>query len=451
MKQRLHFCAGFLCIVLLILAACTPAGKTPEPVTLNILYTGNVNGELERCGCAEKQLGGVARRKTIIDRLREEPALLVDAGDLLFGSFVDRAGSRGFYRSKSGAMIASMNRMGYDAVTPGDYDFAEGKEFLLERIAEASFPVVCANLVGPDGRPVVAPYRVVTKGKLRVALVGFLDSHVVTDRYREALGPLQIEDPFESARRLLPEIEKQSDVIVALIHFNIVDVTKFLTAHPAIGVAIQGHVTGDGQPVQVARSLVVAGGVLGKEIGHLRVTLDGQRRITGYNGSLIPILEETVQHPDVREVVARFNQTVETERFSDAVRFYEDEGSGEVYAGADVCAPCHPSNHQGWLQTPHAFAMPTLFDGGYGHNPECVICHVVGYREPNGYVSAEKTPHLQNVQCESCHGSAEKHLRGEPMKSGVPEEVCIECHDDVHSPTFDYPVFLQRATPCLIR
>ncbi len=451
MKKPRHVGTAFLCTLLVILSACTPAGRTPEPVTLNILYTGNVNGELERCGCAEKQLGGVARRKTIIDKLREEPALLVDAGDLLFGSFVDRAGSPAFYRSKSAAMIASMSHMGYDAVTPGDYDFAEGDAFLRERIAEAAFPVVCANLIGPDGHPVVEPYRVVTKGELRVALVGFLDSHVVTERYRQALGALQIEDPFASARRWLPEIEKQSDVIVALIHFNIVDVAKFLTTYPVIGIAVQGHVTGDGQPVRVAQSLVVAGGVLGKEVGQLRVTFDGQRRITGYTGSLIPIVEETVSDPEVRAVVARFNETVEAEKFSDTVRFYEDGDRGESYGGAQACAPCHSSNYQRWLQTPHAFAMQTLIDGGYAYNPECVICHVVGYREPKGYVSAEKTPHLQNVQCESCHGSAAKHLQGEPMKSGVPEEVCITCHDDVHSPGFDYSLFLPQATPCLIR
>ena len=153
---------------------CSPRDPVEPGTTVDILYTGNVNGELQRCGCSDKQLGGVARRKTVIEQVRTEHSLLLDAGDIFFGSFQELVGSTPFYRDKSSTMIRAMNLMAYDGVMIGDYDFAEGKDFLLENAVQADFPFICANLLGPDGKPVFAPYRIVNRSGVRIGIVGFL-------------------------------------------------------------------------------------------------------------------------------------------------------------------------------------------------------------------------------------------------------------------------------------
>lgn len=75
-------------IVLLMLAGVTgySGGVLADRVTL--VYSGNIDGELEPCGCSpEGDLGGVRRTVTMLDRLRmEEPKLfIVSAGGLMSG------------------------------------------------------------------------------------------------------------------------------------------------------------------------------------------------------------------------------------------------------------------------------------------------------------------------------------------------------------------------------
>jgi hypothetical protein len=41
--------------------------------------------------------------------------------------------------------------------------------------------------------------------------------------------------------------------------------------------------------------------------------------------------------------------------------------------------------------------------------PECIPCHVVGFRQAGGFQTDLRTPHLVNVQCENCHGMGTEH------------------------------------------
>jgi mono/diheme cytochrome c family protein len=79
---------------------------------------------------------------------------------------------------------------------------------------------------------------------------------------------------------------------------------------------------------------------------------------------------------------------------------------------------CHQAEFAVWAKSKHAQAYDALaliasrptgrqFDG------ECIICHTVGYEYQTGYVNEKKTPHLKNVQCESCHGPASLHVAEE--------------------------------------
>jgi 2',3'-cyclic-nucleotide 2'-phosphodiesterase (5'-nucleotidase family) len=447
MRRPAYFFFLSLITVTLFIPACQ---KAPREGTLTILYTLNVNGELERCGCSEKQLGGVARRKTVIDQHRSESSLVLDAGDIFFGSFQGLVGSREFYRYKCAAIVRAMNVMGYDGAIVGDYDFAQGHDFLRERMKESTFPFICANLVDRDGKRAAEPYQIFNRGGLRVAVTGFLDANVVTDVYRNALGEMKIQDPFMSAKEILPELAKQSDLIIALVHFNIISVDEFLKTFPQIHVALLGHTQGEGTPVPVANTITVYGSDLGQTLGKLVVKYVEGKGIVEYSGNQIPIGDEFISDQQVEEVVTRFNQTVEEKRFSEDISFLQASTQKNNFLGADQCRPCHPLFYEQWSATPHAYAFDTLKDEGYEYNPECVVCHVVGYRDPNGFVGQEKTSHLSGVQCESCHGAGGDHLAGTPMKSGVPEDVCRECHNEKHSPGFDVPLYYERSNQCTL-
>ncbi len=107
------------------------------------------------------------------------------------------------------------------------------------------------------------------------------------------------------------------------------------------------------------------------------------------------------------------------------------------YAGRRSCRVCHAKQHNEWTLTRHACAWETLVRVGRENDPKCIPCHVVGFKK-GGFESIYKTPHLGDVQCESCHGrSGCAAFTGKPIPKPN-EAVCKTCHDAKHSPRFDF-------------
>ncbi|MBN1341553.1 MAG: hypothetical protein JXQ73_02680 [Phycisphaerae bacterium] len=103
------------------------------------------------------------------------------------------------------------------------------------------------------------------------------------------------------------------------------------------------------------------------------------------------------------------------------------------YAGAAKCKECHEEEHGDWLATHHAKALETLEAEGRGTDPDCVICHVVGFGEAGGYVSRQTTNSLAGVQCENCHGPGREHCDDEENEAKFPTKtisakICGQCH-----------------------
>jgi len=259
---------------------------------------------------------------------------------------------------------------------------------------------------------------------------------------------LRIADPFAVARKVLPDLRRRSDLVVALLHFRLVDVDRFLKANPEIDVALVGHHVGREGARKVGRSIVVSDGALGEKLGRLTLQLDGRGRVLSFRAERLPIGEELAVDDGVQQEVEGFNEAVRRKKISEDVFFLPPEKDLQTYVGAEACAPCHPVIYQQWSNTPHAYALNSLREKGADYNPECVICHVVGYRSRKGFLGAEKTPQFAGVQCESCHGAGAGHPRAKSMTARVPEEVCRKCHNDKHSPAFDYPAYLSMADQC---
>lgn len=128
--------------------------------------------------------------------------------------------------------------------------------------------------------------------------------------------------------------------------------------------------------------------------------------------------------------------------------------NGATYVGSATCAGCHATAYDIWKnKTKHGHAWQTLVDAEkdpkrYGWPvtayPDCVSCHVVGYGEKSGFVTAEDTPSLTDVGCERCHGAGSDHVQSGGKKAmgkvggGMASVVCTQCHDFEQSPDFLY-------------
>ncbi len=181
--------------------------------------------------------GGLARRASLIQRVREEaegPVLVLDAGNSLMGRPLALA-------SEGRLLVEAMNEMGYDALAVGPGELAKGVDVLLERAAEAEFAVLSANLVWSEtGEPLVEPYTLWERQGLRVAVIGAT--------FREALSGLEglwpgveLLDPVERVAHYVGELRPQADVVIVLSHLGIHEDKALAQAVEGIDIIIGGR------------------------------------------------------------------------------------------------------------------------------------------------------------------------------------------------------------------
>ena len=144
----------------------------PDETLITILHTNDTHSQIDPLPETDKQnpgKGGVARRATLVKRVRQENpnTLLLDAGDVFQGTPY-------FNFFKGEVEYKSMSLIGYDVVTPGNHDFDNGVAALASAMKFANFDFVSSNY-DVKGTPIenrVKPYVVRVMGGVRVGVMG---------------------------------------------------------------------------------------------------------------------------------------------------------------------------------------------------------------------------------------------------------------------------------------
>jgi predicted CXXCH cytochrome family protein len=124
-------------------------------------------------------------------------------------------------------------------------------------------------------------------------------------------------------------------------------------------------------------------------------------------------------------------------------------GYSDAEAGLTVCGNCHVSQQNQWESTAHANA----FDAAASLSPQqaqvCAVCHGVSHigneSQDEGGWPATGHARFEDVQCESCHGPGEAHVRNPDggtsaamlakVNAGLDMNgTCAECHSGFHHP-----------------
>jgi 5'-nucleotidase len=187
---------------------------------ITFLHTNDQHSQIDPLPANDRYagLGGVARRATLVKRIRKENpnTLLVDAGD----SF---QGTPYFNLYKGEVEYKSMTAIGYDVVTLGNHDFDNGIEALAAAMKFATFDFVSANydVRGTAIEKLVKPYVIRTIGGVRVGIFG-LGIKLEGLNPPESFQGLKYYDPVQMARgsvRLLRERERCA-MVVCLSHLG---------------------------------------------------------------------------------------------------------------------------------------------------------------------------------------------------------------------------------------
>ncbi|MFQ5673789.1 MAG: multiheme c-type cytochrome [Nitrospinales bacterium] len=428
------FCFSVLAAIVLWWGLAS-ATKTAD---LLILYTGNTFGELKPCGCAkEEDQGGIERRAAYFKEVRSgtRNVLLLDSGDSFKEPTVQG-------KIKARYLMRSMARMNYDAVVPGDKDFVYGTRFLGEL---KGIPWVAANLVSPA--PVLPPYQIKRfENGLAVAIVGLVAPELF---YAGPHTDIHVRAPRETLENLLPGLRQKEhpDLVILLTHMPRQRALDFLDV-AGVDVVINGHIEKatdliDMTPVRRAERIFAQAGPRGQKVGELRVTLDAAGK-KHFQQRMVKLDSHVKFDPEMVKLYGEYNEKIE-EIFFAALAAKKNKGREKNYATETVCKQCHAEAHDIWSRSRHAGAYATLQKVNKAFDPECLVCHTVGFGRPGGFLSETDTPELENVQCEVCHGPGLAHSRAPRRGWSQPaRQACKRCHVKNHSPRFDYADYWPR-------
>ena len=189
-------------------------------VRITILHTNDTHSRIDPFpmdGGPNEGLGGVARRATLIQKIREENpnTLLLDSGDIFQGT--------PYFNFFDGEIeLKAMSAMAYDVATIGNHDFDNGVDGLVAMLPHASFPFVSANYDVTDSPLAghVEPWIIKEVAGVRVGIfglgIGF--EGLVLPSLHEGV---RYTDPFQAARRAVTELRTQGcSLVVCLSHLG---------------------------------------------------------------------------------------------------------------------------------------------------------------------------------------------------------------------------------------
>jgi 2',3'-cyclic-nucleotide 2'-phosphodiesterase (5'-nucleotidase family) len=315
-----------LCMQLPVLCA-----DQPNYLVLTILYTNDIHGHIfpfdyNGLGKAETDVGGAARRATIIRKIKSEtanPVIVMDAGDMF---------TRGPLQDLEGRPdIDIMNAIPYDIMALGNNEFKGdaytndpgplGLKILRERIKQAGFSIVSANVMEKvTGNMLVAPYNVSEVGGIRVGVFGLTAPRAAG--YPEAAA-LQFNDPVSTAKKMVAELSDKCDFIIALTHIGYDSDIVLADAVPGIDVIIGGDShTWLGRPTLVKNdnasasaswvggTIVCQDGEWGKALGRLNLYLhrasSGHYQVMSYKDKMIDIDSSVQPAKDIEEIIQNY-------------------------------------------------------------------------------------------------------------------------------------------------
>ena len=421
------------------------ASSTP---IIHVVFTGEENGYLEPCGCSEKQLGGISKRHTLINHLREkdENLLLLSLGDL-----TGKVGRQDEIKMETA--FESLDLMGYVAHNLGEKDLEMGTDLLGYLSQISNVDLISSNIVFTTEVLGIKPYvikEIKTKDTtLSVGILGIVSPGLVESAYQN----MEVMDPVVSLTPLLSDLRDKTDILILLSHAEMEESIVIAEACPELDLIISGHLVDrpDLYREKVKNTYVIPVGEKGNYVG--KITLSPQQKQTGedeYFDRLPPVIEITplderfADSPDIAMLLRIYQERLKDEELLAQV-FKSDLPSNLAFIANNDCAVCHNKIFKHWEGTGHASAYETLVKAEHEYDPECVECHVIGLNYFTGFETMESTPGLKGVGCESCHGAGSDHKDTQSKDYGrVSVENCEICHNDEHSPNFEFNDYWQK-------
>jgi 5'-nucleotidase / UDP-sugar diphosphatase len=261
---------------------------------LVIIHTNDTHGHpIKFAQSPSTGSGGLPARATLVQDLKKQyqNVLVLDAGDINTG----RPESNFF---KAEPDIIGYNYIGYDAMVLGNHEFDNPKNVLDKQMKNANFPFLSANVKTKDGKLITKPYIIKTFKGFKVAIFGLTTKETATVGNPDIVKDLVFEDEVKVANELVPQLRKQADIVIALVHMGIYENenegSKNLAKNvKGIDLIIDGHShTSLEKPIIVNNIPIVQAWQWGLVAGEGILKMSG-KKISGFEWKSVPINLQT--------------------------------------------------------------------------------------------------------------------------------------------------------------
>jgi hypothetical protein len=355
---------------------------------------------------------------------------------------------------RSPLIIRSLNFMKYDAANVGWMDLLMPEEMLKSSSAQAEFPFLSANVRSASGERPFKPYAIREFEGFRVGVFGLVSSS--PPGAGQGTSSFRVLDPVSEARKVVRELQRSCDLIVALTSLGQEDDRELARSVSGIDTILGGLSKKVMYQEEIVEgTIVLQAGSKGMRLGILEITfLPGgegrwvrrdkapQESAKTFKWTPQALHKDISDHPVITGFLEEYRRELKEKNI--AGKIAPPPASAAPYVGAEACRRCHPREGAEWEASPHAGAFATLVRKGQEGNPDCLGCHVTAFRRPGGYAPGVKTPDLSAVQCEACHGEGRSHRGPGMIDLPVPVGICRGCHNMENSPTFEYEEYLKR-------
>ena len=173
--------------------------------------------------------------------------ILADAGDYSQGTVYVSV-------NKGADAVTMMNATGYDVATIGNHEFDYGYAQLAENMKAAKFKVLCADVLGADGKTIFDANTIIEKGGVKIGFFGLETPEAQTKANPKLIQGLKFlagadgKELYACAAAQVADLKKQgADIIVCLAHLGVDESSEPYTSYDlsknvkGIDFIIDGH------------------------------------------------------------------------------------------------------------------------------------------------------------------------------------------------------------------
>ena len=257
------------------------------------------------------KINNFARIKAIIDAEKENESqvFFVSGGDIFSGNpIVD------YHPEKGSPIVDLMGKAGMDVSVIGNHEFDYGQQILNNRMKQASFPFLLANVSKENGELNLPEGQVtVEKDGFKIAFIGVVETgspgHKPSTHPKKITG-LEFSEGVDAVGPYKHSQEVQeADLVVALTHYGQYGDRQILLKHDFIDLVVGGHNHAVYSEKVAGRFMVQSG----SDLEYLtKLSLEVRAgEITNYEYELINLDEVNILDEALQEEITAYNNIPE--------------------------------------------------------------------------------------------------------------------------------------------